>query len=94
MELWLDLGGGEEGTELPGLLIVLSGEEVTRELSWLLGVHAAPGDLSVLLSRRDRLDIQGVGLLHCGTTGDSPLAWWGKNKVIVRRDMYLCCIFW
>lgn len=77
MELWVDLGGGEEGTALSGLWMVLGGGEVTRELRWLLGVHAAPGDLSVLLRRRDKLGVQGVGLLgllNCGATGDSSLA--------------------
>lgn len=77
MELWVDLGGGEEGTALTGLWMVLGGGEVTRELRWLLGVHAAPGDLSVLLRRRDKLGVQGVGLLgllNCGATGDSSLA--------------------
>lgn len=32
MELWVDLGGGEEGTALSGLWMVLGGGEVTREL--------------------------------------------------------------
>lgn len=87
MELWIDLGGGEEGTQLIGLWMVLGCGEVTRELRWMLGVHTAPGDLSVPLRRRDRLGVQGVGLLrllHCIPTGDSSLAWWWKNKIIVR----------
>lgn len=82
MELWVDLGGCEEGTELTGLWLVLGGGEVTRGLHRLPGVHTAPGDLSVLLRRRDRLGVQGVGLLgllHCGATGDTSLAWWWKK---------------
>lgn len=64
MELWIDFGDGEEETELIGLWKVLGGGEVNRELRWLLGVHTAPGDLSVLLRRRDTLGVQGVGLLR------------------------------
>lgn len=90
--LWIDLGGGEEETDLIGLWMILDGGEVTRELRLLLGVHTAPGDLSVLERRRDTLGVQGVGLLglfNCGAAGEPSLPCWWTNNIIVRINKYV-----
>lgn len=71
---WRDLGVGEEGTELwrgLGLGEVVTelwtgrgGRDVTEVLPWLLGDQTALDGPSGLLRRRDRLGVQGVGVLE------------------------------